>query len=95
MNRQRYLNKKLILCLAVAILALQWVGLTHAHDENIDVDTICAACLAGEHLKHGVISSAPTLYLNHVSSSEEALFTFSIPRVDISHYQPRAPPVYL
>jgi hypothetical protein len=95
MNQLQKLNKKLILCIVAGLLVLQWVGVTHSHDSDIDVDRICSICLVKKNISHGVVSSKLIVNLNAAIADLAKPFTIQRSKVYISYYHSRAPPVYL
>ena len=95
MNQLQNLKKNLILCIVAGLLVLQWVGVTHAHDSDIDVDRICSICLVKKNISHGVISPQLSVNLNSVVAHHDTFFNIQRPQVNISYYHSRAPPVYL
>lgn len=95
MNHLQNLNKKLILCIVAGLLVLLWVGVTHTHDSDIDVDRICSICLVKKNISHGVVSPKLSLYLNSVVAHHDTFSNIQRPQVNVSYYHSRAPPVYL
>lgn len=95
MNRLQYLNKKLILGIVAGLLVLQWVGVTHTHDSDIDIDRVCSICLVKENLSHGLASAKLTLNLKGVFADQDKPFTVQYSQPSISYFRSRAPPVYL
>lgn len=95
MNQLQNINKKLILCIVAGLLVLQWVGVTHTHDSEIDVDRICSICLIKKNISHGVVSSKLSLNLNAVFVEHDIFINSQDPQVNVSFYHSRAPPAYL
>ena len=95
MNQLQNINKKLILCIVAGLLVLQWVGMTHAHDSDIDADRICSICLVKKNIGHGVVSPKLSLNLNAVFVEHDTFFNIQRHQVNTSYYHSRAPPVYL
>ena len=95
MNQLQNLIKKLIFGIVAGLFVLQWVGVTHTHDSDIDVDRICSICLVEKNISHGVVSAKLSLNLNAVFADHEAFSNIQRPQVNASYYNSRAPPVYL
>ena len=95
MSHLKNLNKNLIFGIVAGLLILQWVGVTHTHDSDIDVDRICSICLVKKNISHGVVSAKLSLNLNAVFADHGTVFNIQNPQVYVSYYNSRAPPVYL
>ena len=95
MYQSQNLNRKLILCIVAGLLVLQWVGVTHTHDSDIDVDRICSICLVKKNISHGVVSATLSLNLNAAFAYHDTVFYIQRPQVNVSYYNSRAPPASL
>ena len=95
MNQLPIPNKNLIFGIIAGLLVLQWVGATHTHDSDIDIDRICSICLVEENLNLGIVSSKLALNLNGVFTGQDTPFNAQQSQVRLSYYRSRAPPVYL
>lgn len=91
----RKFSKKLSFCIITGLLMVQWLGVTHAHDSEIDVDRICSICLVGENLSHGIVPSIAVNNVNGIFASRDNFSNTQNPQVSFYYYLSRAPPVYL
>lgn len=74
---------------------MQWVGITHTHESDIEVDRICSICLVKKNISQGIVSPKISLDLNAVFIDHDVYLDIQRALVNVSYYQSRAPPVYL
>ena len=95
MNRTKNCYNYLALFIVAGLLVLQWIGVTHTHDSDIDVDRICSICLVKKNISHGAVSPALFIALDVAFTGHNSLVNIQPSRVNLSYYYSRAPPVNL